>query len=66
MDATTTTAGQLTQAIDQLEAMGATVRRPSNPYPWAWAVTWPGDRLQYGFRTRADLIRYAEGLQAPA
>lgn len=58
-DNTTVTAAQLGQAIDQLQALGATVRRPFDPYPNPWAVTWPGDRMEYGFRSAARLVEYA-------
>ena len=47
------------QAIARLAALGATVRKPSNPYPYLWGVIWPDDRMQYGFRTTRELIDYA-------
>jgi hypothetical protein len=55
----TTITAERDQAIARLTALGATVRKPSDPYPYIWWVIWPGDRMQHGFRTTRELIDYA-------
>lgn len=56
---TTSICAERDEAIARLASLGATVRKPSDPYPYLWGVVWPGDRMQYGFRTTRELIDYA-------